>query len=338
MLKIECNSKTVLLGSHIFSWNIPALIPEKIISTLWSRQRHLSSIGFWPCEGNLDKIFWNRGKPVTDAMPKLKGLFLQIGADSPMPQAGKFVLQNLQISWLTIVYSLTPFRRNPLPNDGSHQLFGLPMVLDTVPVFSLRRLKLCLVDLERTTDDIAKTIHFHKLKELVIHGCKCPERFLIALTQSPNRGMLQLETLTIFHRNFHPKNSDFRFDFECPLSAKAPRGLVKLIDDYLTSSKNCLRSLFIVLRGYRRLPRAAGIMANGLTLKSILLDIRTILTENTDADNAVLYRRREWRALCKSLINVEQFAVAFPTVFTDGQMAKNKRFMNYLVSPYIEFQ
>lgn len=63
---------------------------------------------------------------------------------------------------------------------------------------------------------------------------------------------------------------------------------MKLIDDYLASSKNTPRSLTVILRGYRRLPNVAGIIPNGSTLKRLLLDVRTVITKCGDRDHAVL--------------------------------------------------
>lgn len=126
---------------------------------------------------------------------------------------------------------------------------------------------------------------------------------MMALTRSPNKAMLQLEALTICHANSLPGSTRWSFFDHNYWTENAPRGRVKLMDDYLASSKN-------TLRGYRRLPSATGIIADGSTLKRLLLDVRTALDKCGDGDHAVLYRQRDWAAICRSLTNVQQLAVA----------------------------
>lgn len=307
------------------SWNFQYLIPERILSTLWTRQRNLTSMGFWPTE-NLDKTFWKRSKPVTDTMSNLKKIYLHIDVLSMRPQAVKFALQNLRgIESLTLNFSQAPECRGHLRNSASYPLFGLAIPLETLPLFALRNLRLYRVDFEDTPVEITGAFQLSALRELVVSACKCPERFFQALTEAPNAATLQLEKLTVFHQNIFPSY----------LTENVPGGLVKLIDDFLASSRPGLRGLVLVLRGYQRLPKASGIMAHGSSLRTMILDVRTVVVAHNEADYAVLYRRREWRAICQSLSRLEQLAVTFPKVVTDGQITRNQHFTKYLVSRHI---
>ncbi|KAL8679358.1 MAG: hypothetical protein Q9186_004363 [Xanthomendoza sp. 1 TL-2023] len=86
-----------------------------------------------------------------------------------------------------------------------------------------------------------------------------------------------------------------------------------------------LRTIWICLRGFDRLPDVASIANHGSTLRWLFIDVR-----KAKGPLAVTYPLSEWETLCSSLKSIHQLDMTYPVARTDCQIEDYEDFCRHV--------
>ena len=268
----------------------------------------------------MDNPFWVNGKPISDDMDNLNALLVR-QSRGQIPGEAIFLLKNKpKINSLTLDFAPRVSGAENLEETECQHLFGISRSLPiSIYRFALQDLELRGVNLRCSPTSIIPALRFDKLKTLTISACNRPDYFLFALIRDAYQSPPRLESLKICHTRFE---NDF---------------IVETIEDFLLSSQNCLKNLWITIRASDKLPKVAAISAHASTLRTLFLDVRSIaciISHSINNGYAVYHNFEDWELLCGNLHDLEQLAAAFPGVTVNPfyNVYIPPQFSQYLVS------
>ncbi|KAL8688349.1 MAG: hypothetical protein Q9224_004905 [Gallowayella concinna] len=307
-----------------FCWVSWHPMPSQIYRTLLTRQRSLKSVELNCSDIPIDALVGLGQSSLLSSANNIERLRIMPGSNEPLPQVARQFLQephHIPELDLNLVHMAQDEGKDGRIN-GRYTSSGavLALVSGLKPsTVRLQTLDLTGVNLRCSHRILMSILDIPSLQNLCVIKCKHAEDFLKAIGGAAQRSSMNLRKFELYHAQAYQSQD--------PSTATTTTKLDPLLAavNMFLANVPPLRTIWICLRGFDRLPDVASIANHGSTLRWLFIDVR-----KAKGPLAVTYPLSEWETLCSSLKSIHQLDMTYPVARTDCQIEDYEDFCRHV--------